>query len=94
MLDEVVFQQEGIRFAGHYHIAQVVDVFDQHVGFGVVVYLVEVGGYAFLQVFGFAYVDDFIVRIEVLVHARFVGKCVYLLFQSFALLHMTLFCST
>lgn len=73
LLDEVVFEQEGVLLAVHYDVVYVGDVFDELFGLEAVLLFVEVTAHAAVEVLRLAHIDDLPCLIEVLVHARLLG---------------------
>ena len=72
-LDKVVFEQEGIGFGVHHDIFHVVYVRD-HGAYLAFLFLVEIRIDAPFEVLGLAHVDNRALLVEILVHARLLGK--------------------
>ena len=90
LLDERVFEQQGVGFAVDDDVADFGDLPDQHPYFGrMLLVLHEVGGDALAQALGFADVDDRARPVEELVYSRFERQQRHLFFERIAvgLLH-------
>ena len=70
MLDQVILQKKCILFRVDNKIFDVSYLLDQDTCFVAVVFFVEIGGNATLQVLCFAYIDDRPLLVKVLVAAR------------------------
>ena len=87
MLDQVILQKKCILFRVDNKIFDVSYLLDQDTCFVAVVFFVEIGGNATLQVLCFAYIDDRSLLVKVLVAAwrfRYDGKDVFYMFLGCA----------
>ena len=96
MLDQVILQKKCILFRVDNKIFDVSYLLDQDTCFVAVVFFVEIGGNATLQVLCFAYIDDRPLLVKVLVAARrfrYDGKDCFYMFLGCAHCFLHLFLS-
>ena len=74
LLDQRVFQQEGILFRMHDRKFYVVDPLNQFMGFITGKGFCEVGGYAFADILRLTHIKQLILFVEVFINARFCGQ--------------------
>ena len=85
LLDERIFEQQGVGFAVDDDVADLDDLAHQHPHLGgMLLVLHEIGGDALAQALGLADVDDRTRPVEELVHPRFERQQRYLLFERIA----------
>ena len=85
LLDERIFEQQGVGFAVDDDVADLGDLAHQHPHLGgMLLVLHEIGGDALAQALGLADVDDRTRPVEELVHPRFERQQRYLLFERIA----------
>ena len=77
LLDEVVFQQQGVFLGVDHDVAYVRNLGDEQARLARVVLAVEVAGHAAFQVLRLAHVDDGALGVEVLVDAGAFGQVVH-----------------
>ena len=85
LLDERIFEQQGVGFAVDDDVADLGDLAHQHPHLGgMLLVLHKIGGDALAQTLGLADVDDRTRPVEELVHPRFERQQRYLLFERIA----------
>ena len=74
LLDQGVFQQQGVGLRFHHRKLQAAGVLDHHAGLvGTVPAVAEIGGHAAAQVLGLAHVEDGVLLVDKAVDARLPG---------------------